>query len=35
MTHKPYAHRWWVLLAVGVDTFTSALDGSVVTRLCL
>ena len=30
MTHKPCAHRWWVLLAGGVGTFMSALDGSVV-----
>lgn len=25
-----YARRWWVLLAVGIGTFMSALDGSVV-----
>jgi EmrB/QacA subfamily drug resistance transporter len=33
MTHKPYAHRWWVLLAIGVGTFMSALDGSVVNTI--
>ncbi len=27
------SRKWWVLLAVGVGTFVSALDGSVVNAL--
>jgi EmrB/QacA subfamily drug resistance transporter len=29
-TDKPLPQRWWVLLAIGVGTYMSALDGSVV-----
>jgi len=28
-----WANRWWVLVTVGVGTFMSALDGSVVNTL--
>lgn len=27
---SPHPHRWWVLIAVGIGTFMSALDGSIV-----
>ncbi len=29
----PYDGRWWVLVTVGLGTFMSALDGSVVNTL--
>ena len=33
MRDKPSSRRWWVLLAIGVGTFMSALDGSVVNTI--
>ena len=31
--HRPVTSRWWVLVTVGIGTFMSALDGSVVNTL--
>jgi EmrB/QacA subfamily drug resistance transporter len=33
MNSTPSPRRWWVLLAIGVGTFMSALDGSVVNTI--
>lgn len=32
-TNRPQNQKWWVLLAIGIGTFMSALDGSVVNTL--
>ena len=31
--NKGAAHKWWVLISIGIGTFMSALDGSVVNTL--